>query len=233
MALMFTGLSREAARFQARSAFSGVGYTTQEAESIVNHPVRRKIVMILMLLGNIGIATVSATVIVSLTSTLARSVQYQLVVLGVLTVGLLVLWAFFSSRWVERRMNKTIAWALKRFTDLDVRDYVALLKLSHGYSVSEFIVEPKHWIANRVLKDLRLSDEGILVLGIRKPDGTYKGIPRAHDVIEVHDTLILYGSLARIRALDRRKSGVSGDRDHIKSVEDQAEKEAIGFEESE
>jgi len=32
MALMFTGLSHEAARFQARSAFSGVGFTTIEPE---------------------------------------------------------------------------------------------------------------------------------------------------------------------------------------------------------
>ena len=69
MALMFTGLSHEVARFQARSAFSGVGFTTTESELIMNHPVRRKIIMILMLLGNIGIATVVATVMVSLLST--------------------------------------------------------------------------------------------------------------------------------------------------------------------
>ncbi|TWT47604.1 hypothetical protein [Botrimarina hoheduenensis] len=53
MALMFTGLSREAAKFQARSAFTGVGYTTQESERTVNHPVRRRIIMALMLMGNI------------------------------------------------------------------------------------------------------------------------------------------------------------------------------------
>ena len=65
MALMLTGLSREMARFQARSAFSGCGFTTEEAESVVNHPVRRRIVMMLMLIGNLGIATVAATVMVS------------------------------------------------------------------------------------------------------------------------------------------------------------------------
>ena len=69
MALMLTGLSREAARFQARSAFSGVGFTTNESESIVSHPVRRQIVMSLMLLGNIGIATVVATLMVSFINT--------------------------------------------------------------------------------------------------------------------------------------------------------------------
>ena len=40
VALVHTGLSREVARFQARSAFSGVGFTTSEAESVVAHPVR-------------------------------------------------------------------------------------------------------------------------------------------------------------------------------------------------
>ena len=54
VALTYTGLSQQAASFQARSAFTGVGYTTSEAESLVNHPVRRQVVMLLMLLGNAG-----------------------------------------------------------------------------------------------------------------------------------------------------------------------------------
>jgi Trk-type K+ transport system membrane component len=44
VALVHTGMGREAARFQARSAFTGAGYTTSEAESIVNHPLRRRLV---------------------------------------------------------------------------------------------------------------------------------------------------------------------------------------------
>ena len=34
VALVHTGLGREAARFQARSAFTGVGFTTSESETI-------------------------------------------------------------------------------------------------------------------------------------------------------------------------------------------------------
>lgn len=40
VALTATGLSRETARFQARSAFSGSGFTTSESEAVVRHPVR-------------------------------------------------------------------------------------------------------------------------------------------------------------------------------------------------
>ena len=54
-ALIHTGLAKDAAKFQARSSFTGVGYTTREAENVVNHPVRRRIVMALMLIGNVGI----------------------------------------------------------------------------------------------------------------------------------------------------------------------------------
>lgn len=222
MALMFTGLSREAARFQARSAFSGVGFTTRESESIVDHPVRRQIIMILMLLGNIGIATVIATVMVSLSSTVGAGLSRQLFVFGILGLGLLVLWMFFSSRWVERRMNMVIGRALKKFTDLDARDYVSLLKLADGYSVSEMLVEPNHWLSKGNLKELRLSDEGILILGIRRSKVAYMGIPRADDTLEAGDVLILYGKIDNIRALDQRKAGASGDMEHAKSVERQA-----------
>lgn len=57
-AMVFTGLSAQAAQFQARSAFTGAGFTTQESEQATNHPVRRRIIMWLMLLGNAGIVTV-------------------------------------------------------------------------------------------------------------------------------------------------------------------------------
>jgi hypothetical protein len=55
IALTHTGLSRESSKFQARSAFTGVGFTTTESEKVVNHPVRRRILLLLMILGNAGI----------------------------------------------------------------------------------------------------------------------------------------------------------------------------------
>jgi len=55
VALSMTGISEDMAVFQAQSAFSGVGFTTKESESVVNHPVRRRIIRLLMLMGNAGI----------------------------------------------------------------------------------------------------------------------------------------------------------------------------------
>ena len=44
-ALVLTGLSRDLARFEARSAFTGTGFTTQDSAKVTNDPVRRRIIM--------------------------------------------------------------------------------------------------------------------------------------------------------------------------------------------
>jgi len=66
---MLTGLSKETARFQARSMITGTGFTTDEADHIVNHPVRRRIALTLMLIGNAGLVTAVSTFVLSFTST--------------------------------------------------------------------------------------------------------------------------------------------------------------------
>ena len=58
-----TGMSRDSARFQARAAYCGVGYASRESDGIIEHPVRRRIISSLMMLGNAGTATVVATLI--------------------------------------------------------------------------------------------------------------------------------------------------------------------------
>jgi len=66
-ALQLTGIEPEVARFQALSAFSGTGFTTREAERVVGHRTRRRIVTILIVLGNAGTVTVIATLVASFT----------------------------------------------------------------------------------------------------------------------------------------------------------------------
>lgn len=217
MALMLTGMSREAAQFQARSAFSGVGYTTGEAESVVDHPVRRRIVMVLMLLGNIGVATVVATMIISFVE--VKQNERGLIQLGFLGLGLVGLLIASKSRWVERRLNKLIAWSLGKFTALEVRDYVALLSLREGYAVSEMKVGKTDWLVDKSLIELNLPKEGILVLGIhRAQEKSYLGAPTAKTVIHTDDNLILYGPIEQVKNLYQRRAGRKGDAAHREAV---------------
>ncbi|MCU1501381.1 MAG: TrkA-C domain protein [Ilumatobacteraceae bacterium] len=69
VSLEATGLSRDEARFQARSALSGVGFTTSEAEDVARHPVRRRIILVLMLLSGAGVVTTAASLVLSFVDT--------------------------------------------------------------------------------------------------------------------------------------------------------------------
>jgi len=156
VALESTGLSRDAARFQARSAFTGVGFTTSEAENVVVHPARRRIVMWLMLVGNVGIVSVMAAVLVSAID--LRSQQGVGSLLAVLIGGLALLCVLSSNRWVDRKMCGLIGWAVKRWTTLNARGYVELLHLRDEYGVSRFRVNDGDWISGKRLHDAGLVD---------------------------------------------------------------------------
>jgi Trk-type K+ transport system membrane component len=89
IALMLTGMEEQRAKFQALSAFTGTGFTTREAEIVVNNPARRRIVTWLMILGNAGIITV----VVGATSSVVTSKAYELPIsIAILVVGIFVLY---------------------------------------------------------------------------------------------------------------------------------------------
>ncbi|MDP8942602.1 MAG: TrkA C-terminal domain-containing protein [Actinomycetota bacterium] len=215
VALTLTGLSRESARFQARSALSGVGFTTSEAEGVVNHPVRRRVVMVLMLLGSAGIVTVVGTLFLSFANADAGQRGERV---AVLIAGLVALWLFARSAWVDRRLSALIARVLGRLTDLDARDYAALLRLSAEYAVLEMAVRDGDWVAHRTLRELELREEGIVVLGVSRPDGTYVGAPGFDTTVRPGETLVLYGRSRRLAELDRRPAGPEGDDMHERAV---------------
>lgn len=231
VALAHTGLSRESARFQARSAFTGVGFTTNESERVVDHPVRRRILMLLMLFGNAGIVTAVSSLILTFLS-LEEQRNGSLWKLGLLVAGLVVLVLVGSSRWVDRRVSRWISWALGRWTRLDVRDYDSLLQLSGEFRVSELHVEDRDWMAGRTLAELELRAEGLNVLAVRRADGAFEGNPTGRTRIESDDSLILYGRVGAVDGLDTRRRGRFGDAEHRVAVREVAEG-AEGAEEGE
>ena len=189
-ALQLTGLSRSAARFHARSAYTGVGFTTAEAEQVVNHPVRRRIIMILMFVGHVGFVTIISSVVLSFVSMgLHEHPWLSWLVLG---LGLASRALIARSSWIDRRLQDVISWALSRWTELDVRDYANLLHLSSGYGVTEVVIT-EEGMNGKSLEETGFLDVGILVLGILTPKGDYTGAPERSAQVHVGDTLFLYG----------------------------------------
>jgi hypothetical protein len=218
IALVHTGLAHEVARFQARSAFLGVGFTTSESESIVNHPVRRRVASALILMGNVGIVSAVASLVLSFTRATGTEVLHRG---AVLVGGVIALVLVVRSRPVDAAMSRVIGAALRRWTDLDVRDYASLLELDGDYGVMELNIEEGDWLAHRTLAEAALRDEGVVVLGVNRAGGAYVGAPDGHTLIEPGDSLTVYARSHRLCELDERRSGEAGERAHREAVEEQ------------
>ena len=116
-ALIATGVPPEIAAFQARSAFSGAGFTTTEAENVVNHPARRRIIGTTMFAGALGTPTLVVSVLVGLIvpgpgSTVERTLVIVsgsfLIVISVLNKAVRSWLVGLGNRYTERRLRPVL-----------------------------------------------------------------------------------------------------------------------------
>lgn len=205
VALASTGLGRDVARFQARSALTGVGFTTSEAESVVSHPIRRRVVMTLMLIGNAGLVTILGSLVFSFAGGVDQSAK--LVRLGLILGGLLGIWLLSRSRRVDRWLTRLAGAYLSRYTNLRTYDYVPLLHLAGEYAIRELRVREEDTLSGQSLGKLELPDDDLLVLGIHRGLNDYEGLPGEDAVVGPGDALVLYGRTDALARLDPARRG--------------------------
>lgn len=205
VALSMTGLSEEVASFQSLSAFSGAGFTTEEAERTIAYPSRRQIVKMLIRLGNVGVITAISSLVLSFTNAPQQGLERVVLIAS----GAILLATTAKSARFNRALTPFIEWALERTTDLELelRDYSTLLNLHRDYRVADISVDEGAWLADAELDELDLPEEGVVILGIRRSDGTYLGAPDPGQRIRPGDTLVAYGQRERLRELAERSSG--------------------------
>lgn len=219
IALTHTGLSHESSRFQARSAFTGVGFTTSESEKAVNHPVRRRILQLLMILGNAGIVTGIASLMIGFTD-IGNNISGWIRIL-ILAAGVALLWHLANSRWANKKLSIVINKFLKRYTKLDLNDYASLLHLSGEFRISEIYVDENHWLTGTKLINSKLRDEGLNLLAIVRSDETFIGNPNGETLIKKGDSLILYGRGKALNKMEKRFKGFHGNAEHDEMVKEQ------------
>lgn len=194
IALMMTGLDRKRAVFQALSAFTGTGFTTKEAERVINHPLRRKIISWLMILGNAGIVTVIITATSSFINIKGSvlPIHAAIMIIGVLVIYKIATSKGFIKRWesfIERKLIK-----LSHFEEEAVED---LLHFLEGYGLVQTIVKKGSPIAGLILSECKLCREDILLIGIER-DRKWIPIPKLQEKIQEGDKLVLYGNLKKL-----------------------------------
>lgn len=197
-ALIATGVPPEIAAFQARSAFSGAGFTTTEAENVVNHPTRRRIIATTMFAGSLGTPTLVVTVLLGFIapgpgSTLERTL---VVVSGTFLIVVTVLnkavrgWLIgIGNRSTERRLRPALGSSAEE-----------ILSLGDDFVVDVVRLEADPGPTARSLRSLSHALPGITILGIRS-SGTYRGEPPVDHELHAGDELIVHGRRDRIAGL--------------------------------
>ncbi len=207
-ALMMTGLSWDTASFQAYSAFFGVGFTTREAELVVNHPIRRRIIRDLILSGNVGLTSAFATLIVTFVET--DGTQPVLLKIAMMVGGAIVLLLVWRLKLLKRVTDRIIRNTLKTVGVVRALDYELLLRVESGYCISEIDILPDSPLANRTLRDSRPIDQGIIVLGITGKNSEFRGIPGPEDIPKPGEVATVYGKECDVRAISRERKTESG-----------------------
>jgi len=197
LALQLTGIESEVARFQALSAFSGTGFTTTEAERIVQHRTRRRIVTILIILGNAGLVTIIATMVATFTQ--VTGYGWFFARLGIIIISILVLYRLvIGSRFGNRFLQLVRKPLIKRI----LRDAPTAEEIFHagkGWGVSLITIKEESKKAGLSLSEL-VGEEDLIILTLEAADD-FISRPGVGEKINVGDRLLVYGRSESIKRL--------------------------------
>jgi hypothetical protein len=195
IALEMTGMEKSMARFQALSAFSGTGFTTREAERVVNHPRRRRIVTYLIILGNAGIVSVIATFVLSFSKSGFFQPSLNLVII---LVSLLILYRIATHQRLAKKLTEKTKETLRKKFHFEKVHIEEILSQAEGYGVASMLVGKESKLHGLTLSESGLRDADLLILSIERDDDLIT-VPRAHTRIHPGDRLLCYGKLANMK----------------------------------
>ena len=211
IALELTGMPDEQAGFQALSAFSGVGFTTREAEFALEHPQRRKIISALIKLGNAGIITTLITLGGTLLSgksiirTFSSDRRWDWLPLNMPIIILLfsVLSLFFLSKAlrrpsVSRVVKEVVAAVLLKTKLVKPLSIHEVLVNGNGYGIFQIEISSKNPLAGKTALESRLKQNDIKLLYLNRLSESINS-PDEHLRLEVGDIAAFYGPVTAIR----------------------------------
>lgn len=184
-----TGLDLYKARFQIISIITHTGFTTRESELIAQHPLRRKIAGILMVVSYVTQVTLISLFVKILTDN-QKQLIYSAILLLLITVFIVVLTRhkYISSKF-DRHLERILS---RRIINQKKMSIDQILKVSAGYGVYEFILDEDNPYCSTSLGNAQLSKLQIHVLKVDRGSKTFD-FPDADFILNQGDRLILYG----------------------------------------
>ena len=188
-----TGMERSQARFQALSAITGTGFTTSEAEAVVNHPQRRKIASRLIVVGTTGLmGTIVALILFIRVGLRAPS---PIIIIGIVII--LVTIALLVKLGAINKLTGAIVGRLRRpklTADLTTE---AIIHQTGQYGIARISVGQREPESSFTIQDTGLAERGLTILAIER-SGTTMPFPEKGAGLHTGDYLLCYGKIADI-----------------------------------
>lgn len=186
-----TGLKYEVARFQVISMLTSTGFTTKESELILDHPIRRRLGMFLILFGLFSFAVIISSISSILNSELRTT--YFAIIPVVLAIVLYVLRLPQIEPKLKKRFNSTMEQKFE-ITDRPINE---VLLRSEEDTLLDIPIGPDSGIVDHTFSDLWGNDKDINLLFIARGTEVVRKECMKTKFI-AGDILYVYGSKSKI-----------------------------------
>ncbi len=190
---------RERALFQVVSILTGTGFTTNESELITQHPLRRKLAEILMLVSYVGQATIIGLVI----SIVTEVSKFENMKIGLVITAVFIFLgiSLFKNSWFVRKIEKILEKSfLQKSKTNKSKTVEQVLKLKDDYGVVEFLIESDHPLVGVTLAQSNLKKQEIQVLNIER--GNFiEQFPQKNYIFKEGDRVVVYGKIENIKKI--------------------------------
>ncbi len=210
IALELTGLPAEQAEFQALSAFSGVGFTTREAEFALCHPQRRRIIAALIRFGSAGVITTLITLGGTLLSsgsiieTFSRDPKYRWMPLNFPTLVLIFFVGLFylisvslRKPAVSRLVKEFVSAVMLKTKIVKPLSFHEVLVNGNGYGVFQIEISEQNPLAGKTLREAKLRESEIELLYVNRLSESINA-PDPDLRLAAGDVAAFYGPIAAI-----------------------------------
>jgi len=195
-ALEASGMDRRKARFQALSALTGTGFTTGEAESVVNNPRRRLVASWLIFLGNAGAIGFIIALILWIRAGLTAPSPFQMVIL----IASLIIFALLIGLGMMDRITSRVVKAFRKGDSIPDTSVGQILHQTADYGVLRYEVRDKPPIRGCPLKELGITGKDLSILAVER-GGQALPHPKPDELIMPGDHLLMYGKIDEMAKL--------------------------------
>lgn len=195
-AVMFrlTGMSIEKARFQVISLLTSTGFTTKESELITQHPTRRKLASLFMVISYISTLTFISLLVNVLTNSIINTkTMVHLVILILIII-------FFLKSSLLDVIENIIEYIVKKTKLWNIFNakYINFITKHKGYGICEVYISQNSDLIGVSIKECKLTKIEIKILSIDQGD-EFISFPIPDYQFKGNDKLTVYGNIQNIR----------------------------------